>query len=218
MKITYLGHAAFIIETEGKKILIDPYDPGMLGMQWKEQSADIVCVSHNHEDHNFVKGVSGDPFVINAPGEYEVSNIRIQGLPAFHDNSQGNERGANTLYVIESEGIFVAHFGDIGHELLDEQEEKLGTIDVLMVPVGGVFTITAKQAAEMVADIEPFITIPMHYGIKNTKGVEWGLSPLEDFLKEMGEEDLQPQKNLEIKNKSSLPEESEVIILQPQFA
>lgn len=217
MKITYLGHASFLIETQGKKVLIDPYDPAMLGMKWKEQEADIVCLTHDHEDHAYMTGVKGNPVVISDPGEYEVADVRIQGLSAFHDDKQGAERGTVTLFLIESEGINVAHFGDIGHALEDEQKERLGEVDVLMIPVGGVFTITAKQAGEMVAEIEPGITIPMHYAVEGTKGVEWGLTPLEDFLREMGVENAEPKKNLEIKSKTSLPEEGEVIVLDPQF-
>lgn len=218
MKITHLGHASFLIETQGRKILIDPYDPEMLGMKWKEQEVDIVCLTHDHQDHGHLKGVSGNPVVLADPGEYEIADVRIQGLAAYHDDKQGAERGPVTLFLIESEDMTIAHFGDIGHELLDEQEERLGEIDVLMIPVGGVFTINAKQAGEMIATIEPSVTIPMHYSVQGTKTEEWGLAPLGDFLKEMGVENAEPQKILELKNKATLPEESQVVILEPLFA
>lgn len=217
MKITYLGHAAFTIETNGKTILIDPYNPENIGMKWKNVEADIVCITHPHEDHAFLEGVEGNPFVIDSPGEYEVADIRFAGVPAYHDDKDGAERGTITMYVIESEGIFVGHFGDIGHSLGEEQQERLGVVDVLMIPVGGVFTITDEQAASMVAEIEPAMVIPMHYGQPGTKTEEWGLAPLSDFLKEMGSDEVEPIKSLTIKNKTSLPEETEVVVLTPQF-
>lgn len=218
MKITYLGHASFKIETNDKVIVIDPYDPDTLGLPWKETEADIVLITHDHEDHNYLEGVTGNPFVINAPGEYEVSDIRIQGLPAYHDAKQGEERGAVTVFLIESEGIYLGHFGDIGHPLEEEQQERLGVVDVAMVPVGGVFTINHEQASNMVAQIEPYIAIPMHYLRPGSKTEEWGFAKLEEFLSEMGVEDAETNKTLKITSKSSLPDETEVVVLEPQFS
>lgn len=217
MQITYLGHASFLIETNDKKIVIDPYTPDTVGLDWKEQEADIVLITHQHEDHNYLEGVAGDPFVISQPGEYELSGITISGLPAYHDDKQGAERGATTIFLLESEGIYLGHFGDIGHELEEEQQERLGVVDVLMIPVGGVFTIDAQKAANMVAEIEPRIVIPMHYHRDGSKTEEWKLAPVTDFLKEMGSEDVQPQKNFKASNVNNLPEETEVVLLKPQF-
>ncbi|MCA9390053.1 MBL fold metallo-hydrolase [candidate division WWE3 bacterium] len=218
MKITYLGHSSFKIETNDKTIVIDPYNPDSIGLPWKETEADVVLVSHHHDDHNYVEGISGHPFVIDSPGEYEVSDIRIQGLPAYHDAKQGEERGVVTLFLIESEGIYLGHFGDIGHPLEEEQQERLGVVDIALVPIGGVFTINHEQASNMIAQIEPFIAIPMHYLRPGSKTEEWGFAPLEEFLSEMGVDEPETQKVLKITNKSNLPEETEIVILEPQFS
>jgi len=217
MKITHLNHAAFLIEAAGKRIVIDPYDPSFTGMPWKDLEADIVCITHDHQDHNYLAGIKGDPYVVKAPGEYEIAGITIQGTQAYHDDKLGAEKGLMTLFAIQAEGIVVGHFGNLGHELEDAQEEELSELNVLLIPVDGVGSINANTAASVAAQIEPNIIIPMHYNIKGTKTEEWGFAELSEFLKEMGVEQAEPQKELVIKGISALPEETEVVVLQPAY-
>lgn len=217
MQITYLNHAAFLIETQNKRIVIDPYDPSFTGMKWKDIEADVVCVTHQHEDHNYITGVTGNPYVIQTPGEYELGSIHIQGIQAYHDTKQGQEKGPMTLYVINSEDMVVGHFGNLGHELEEEQAEQLGSIDILLIPVDGVGSINAHSASAIVAQIDPFIVIPMHYKMVGTKTEEWGFAGVEEFLKEMGLEDMERKKSLSLKSKSALPEETEVVVLENSY-
>lgn len=179
MDITYLGHSSFKIKTKTATVVTDPY----LG----KSEADIVTISHEHSDHNNLEKVSGYKKVLNGAGEYEVMGVSVLGFNTYHDDKKGEERGKNVIYVIEAEGLRIAHLGDLGHELSTELVDDMGSIDILMLPVGGVYTIDAKQAASVVSKIEPYYVIPMHY--KNSKlksDVVEKLSPVEDFVKELG--------------------------------
>ena len=188
MQIIWKGQSCFQIVTQKIKnnqtnIVIDPFSPE-IGLRPPSQEADIVLVTHGHSDHNNVKLISGTPFLIEGPGEYEIKDIYIQGIASWHDDSQGKERGANTIYVIEAEDLRVCHLGDLGQkELNEEQLEKIGEIDVLMVPVGGIFTISAKEALKIMTQIEPKITVPMHYQIPKLK---IKLDGVDKFLKSLG--------------------------------
>ncbi|NTU70138.1 MBL fold metallo-hydrolase, partial [bacterium] len=165
MDITWLGQSCFKIQGKETTLVIDPYD-SKLGIKLpKKLEADILLISHDHYDHNNKEAVSGDPYIINTPGEYEVKGVQITGIEMFHDKNQGKDRGKTTAYVIELDGIKLCHLGDIGQDLSDEEIEKLGDIDVLMIPTGGVYTINAEEAAKIIGEIEPKISIPMHYKI-----------------------------------------------------
>jgi len=218
MIIYWKGQSCFqIIATRGKNnqvsILIDPFDE-KIGLKLpKVLEADILLITHNHEDHNNIKAVSKNPFLIAGPGEYDVKNIFIQGIPSFHDDSQGKERGENTIYIIDAEDIRICHLGDLGQkELTDEQLEKIGEVDILMIPVGGIFTIAAKEAPKIMAQIEPRITIPMHYAVPNLKIAK--LDSLDKFLKTLGIKSLEPLPKLSIKKKDILPEEAKILVLK----
>ena len=217
MQIAWKGHACFHIiaqrvKQEQVKIVIDPFDPS-IGLRLPSMEADVVLVTHNHSDHNNTKGVKGEPFVISSPGEYEIKDIFVQGIPSFHDNSQGKERGMNTIYTIEVEGIRVCHLGDFGQaELSAEQVEKIGNIDVLCIPVGGVYTIGAKAAAKIVGQIEPRTVIPMHYLLPNLK---FKLEKVDEFLRTMGAGKAEPQNKLTLKAKDLTGEETKVVVLIP---
>ena len=219
MKIIWLGQSCFqIIVNLNKKekvtIVIDPFS-SEIGLRFPRIKTDILLVTHNHYDHSNVKGVSGEPFLITGAGEYEIKNIFIKGISAFHDDSGGKERGETTIYKIEAEGFKICHLGDLGQkELTDSQIEKLGTIDILMIPVGGIYTISSKEAAKIISQIEPKIVIPMHYKIPKLKVK---LESLDDFLKIMG----QKPENGEILDKLSLkerdlPEEGmRIVVMKP---
>ncbi len=217
MQIIWKGQSCFQIATNHGKnhqinIVIDPFDE-TIGLRVPKLEADILLVTHQHHDHNNVKAVSGDPFLIEGPGEYEVKEVFIQGISSFHDSSLGKERGLNTIYTIESEDIRLCHLGDLGQkELTSEQVEKIGEVDILIIPVGGIYTISAKEAVKIMSQIEPNIVIPMHYSIPKLK---IKLDGLEKFLKTVGLKKLEPLPKLTIKKKDISPEEAKIIVLKP---
>jgi len=220
MQIVWKGQACFYITAlRGKqdqvKILIDPFEDS-LGLKLPPQEADIVLVTHGHSDHNNVKAAKGDPFVIDSPGEYEVKSVFVQGIATFHDDVEGKERGLNTVYTITAEGITLCHMGDFGQkELTPEQVEKIGQVNVLLIPVGGMYTINGKEAGKIISQIEPNIIIPMHYALPNLKVK---LGPVEEFLQAMGKKGLEPQGKLGLKAKdvAGEKEEAEIVVLKPQ--
>ena len=217
MQIVWHGQSCFQITTsQGKNnqvnIVIDPFDE-TIGLRVPKLEANILLVSHQHHDHNNVKAVSGDPVLISGPGEYEVKEVFIQGIPSFHDSSLGKERGQNTIYTIETEEIRLCHLGDFGQkELTSEQIEKIGEVDILMIPVGGIYTISAKESAKVMSQIEPSIIIPMHYQIPKLK---LKLDGLDKFLKIMGIKKIEPLAKLSIKKKDISPEEAKIVVLKP---
>lgn len=214
MEITYLGHSAFRIKGKKTSIVTDPFDPAVTGFKIPSVQADIVTVSHEHKDHNNIKAVSGEPLVISGPGEYEVKGVRITGLRTYHDNTKGGERGYNTVYRIEIDNVAIVHLGDLGHKLSDKEIEILDGVDILMIPVGGTYTINAAEAVEVISHLEPKVIIPMHYKSdkhKNDDGEK--LDELSVFLKEMGKEGIAPVPKLVI-SKDKLPLESMVVIFE----
>jgi L-ascorbate metabolism protein UlaG (beta-lactamase superfamily) len=217
MTIFWHGQSCFqIISSQGKNnhvnIVIDPYSED-IGLKVPKLEADILLVSHGHHDHNNVKAVGGNPFLVSGPGEYEIKEVFIQGIPAFHDSSLGKERGTNTIYTIETEELKLCHLGDLGQkELTSEQIDKIGQVDILMIPIGGVYTISAKEAVKIMSQIEPNIIIPMHYQLPKLK---LKLDGLDKFLKTMGMKKLDSLLKLFIKKKDILPEEAKIIVLQP---
>jgi L-ascorbate metabolism protein UlaG (beta-lactamase superfamily) len=206
--INWLGLACFRIRGSQAVIITDPFPPDS-GYTLGKQTADIVTVSHQHPSHSYFDGVSGPPRVIRGPGEYEISSVLILGLRTYHDAVKGQSRGKNTAYLMEVDGVTICHLGDIGHVIGDEQLEAMGKVDILMIPVGGVSTITAAMAAETIRKVEPKIVIPMHY---QTTGSKRELEPLETFLKEMGQSAIEPKPKLNI-NKNNLPLTMQVVVL-----
>lgn len=212
MDITYLGHSSFRLRGKNASLVTDPYDSKMVGLKFPNVSSDIVTVSHNHQDHNQSQLVKEVKKVIDGPGEYEVSGISIIGLATYHDNKKGEERGSNTVYVIEIDGLRVVHLGDLGHKLTEDILEDLGTVDILLIPIGGFYTIDAHEAVELTASIEPSITIPMHYYKDGMNQEAFGkLSKLDNFLREVGLS-VETLDKLSIK-KEELSEEQKVVVL-----
>lgn len=213
MDITYLGHSSFRLRGSSASLVTDPFDPKMVGFKFTGVEADIVTVSHNHEDHNrsdLVKNVKRE---VAGPGEYEISGVSIIGYPTFHDDKKGETRGKNTVYVIEMDGLRIVHLGDLGHKLSDEMLEALGDVDILMVPVGGVYTITPRVAVEIVQVIEPKITVPMHFLAQGINPEVFGkLATLDTFLSEVG---LTVERSQKLSLKASdLGEELKVVVLE----
>ena len=219
MTLTYHGHSCFKLKGKRGTVVTDPYEP-YVGFPLPSLSADIVTVSHQHPDHNASSKVTGTarrskPFVIDSAGEYEIGGISVFGVPAFHDDSKGAERGSSNIYTILIDDVRVCHLGDLGHELTQEMVESIGEIDVLLVPVGGVFTIDPAHAIKVIRALEPSIVVPMHFKTNMHKEDLFGeLKTVEDFLKEYGVESA-PVEKLDV-DETSLPEETTVVVLQQQ--
>ncbi len=213
MEITYLAHSCFEIKNDNLTLLIDPFED-KIGYKMPKQQCDVLLVSHGHYDHANKSGVTGYRLLIETPGEYEVAGVSIMGLPTFHDATEGSERGKNNIYVIEIDGINIMHLGDLGHELSKDTLEKLPEIDVLMIPVGGIYTIDAKVASKVISSIEPGIVIPMHYQTAKLT-VDENLAGVDKFLEEMGVETPKNSNKLKLSKRSDIPEETEVLVLNP---
>lgn len=210
MDINWFGQSLFKLKGKSTTVVIDPFDPEMVGLKLpKDLNCQLVLSTHDHGDHNNISAAEGNPVSITGPGEYEVSGVSVRGVQSFHDNSQGSERGKNTIYHILIDGVNIVHVGDLGHQLTDEQISEIGTVDILMVPVGGNYTIDAEGASKVVASLEPRIVIPMHYKID---GLKVDIGELDPFLKEMGVEKPEPIAKLSI-TKDKLPEETQVVVL-----
>lgn len=184
MTISWFGQSCFRVECKEGSILIDPFDKNT-GLKMPKIKDDLVLVTHPHHDHNNLEGAEAGVFVITNPGEYEIKGIHVQGISSFHDKEQGAARGLNTMYRIKAEDMVICHLGDFGEgKLSDEQVEAIGDVDILMVPVGGHYTIDAKEAVEVISQVEPKIVIPMHYKVGGLSIKE--LEGPEKFIKELG--------------------------------
>lgn len=218
MIITYHGHSCFKLRGKDGSVVTDPYEDA-IGLSLPSLSADIVTLSHDHADHNQAARISGTarrpkPFVIDHLGEYEVGGTSVFGVKSYHDDTQGAERGVNAIFTIALDGVRACHLGDLGHELTEDQINDIGIIDVLFVPVGGVYTINAKQAVAVVRALEPSIVVPMHYKTPAHDAKRFGeLQTVEDFLKEFGAESATTVDKLKVEA-DRLPEEIEVVVLE----
>ena len=216
MHIIWHGQACFEIIASRQKgeqvsICLDPFSEE-IGLKPPSLSSDIVLVTHQHFDHNNKKTIKGEPFIIEGPGEYEIKGVFVKGITSWHDNSQGEERGKNVIYIIEAEDLRLCHLGDLGQkELSEEQIEQIGDIDILMAPVGGVYTINGVEASKIISQIEPRIVIPMHYLLPKLKAK---LDKVDKFLSAMGVKSAEPQPKLLIKKKDILQEETKIVVLR----
>jgi L-ascorbate metabolism protein UlaG (beta-lactamase superfamily) len=191
-------------------VVTDPYPPS-IGLKLQRMDADVVTISHEHENHSYVQAVR-EAYEIRGPGEYEVSGVSIVGVPTFHDGERGAKRGPNTVYMIEIDDVRVCHLGDLGHKLEDAEAEAVSSPDVLLVPVGGRTSMNAAQAAEVVRQLEPRFVIPMHYAIP---GLKADLDTIERFLKEMGVAAAEPQPKLSVQ-KSAGDYDTKLVVLEPK--
>lgn len=216
MKVTYIGHSSFKIELDSQVFVIDPYDPDAFGYDFPETKADLLLLSHSDPETSYVEGVKDYEFLIDSPGEYEISDIFIFGLPTFHDAEEGKARGRNTAFLIEDHDFSILHLGSLGHELPQATMERIGDVDVLMIPVGGNYVIDAETASKVISSLEPGIVIPMHYKTSDSK-YEKDLAELKEFLEEMGaQESVTKKSELDLKTASNVPDETKIIVLTPQ--
>jgi L-ascorbate metabolism protein UlaG (beta-lactamase superfamily) len=215
MKIKWYGHAAFLITSDqGLKIIIDPYEPGAFGGQLSygmiKDQAEIVLTSHDHADHNYTKDIPGSPQIIKGSGSKTIKGISIKGISTYHDPSKGSERGTNTIFAIKLGNIQLCHLGDLGHLLSDKDLAEIGPVDILLIPVGGFFTIDSKEATRVAEQIKPKILIPMHF---KTEKCGFPISPVEDFLR--GKTNIKRAKASEATfDKANLPQQMEIVVLE----
>ncbi|MCK5768313.1 MAG: MBL fold metallo-hydrolase [Candidatus Atribacteria bacterium] len=210
MKIKWFGHASFLIENEkGITIVTDPFDE-TLGYKLPRVKANIVTVSHEHFDHNYVRGIKGRPVVFKGSVKRESHKMEFRGISTYHDSVFGAQRGKNTVFKINADGLKLCHLGDLGHTLDADKLNEIGNVDVLFIPVGGFYTINSDQAKQIIKEIKPGIIIPMHY---KTKAIKFSIDPIDIFIK--------GKKNVKILDtneyfisKETLPTGSQIIVFQ----
>jgi L-ascorbate metabolism protein UlaG (beta-lactamase superfamily) len=209
-EIKWFGHACFRLRSRDATILTDPV-PRSFGYKVDKQKVDIVTISHNHTGHTNVDLASGEPKLVNGPGEYEMNDVFITGIATYHDDKKGEEQGRNTAYLFDLEDLVVCHLGDLGHTLSESQVESMSSADVVIIPVGGGTALDATKAVEVIGQLEPKIVIPMQY---RTATGDSQRDPLERFLKEMGVTEVTPRDKLTVRG-NDLGDSLEVVVLEP---
>ncbi len=212
MDVTWLGQSCFRLRGKNAAVVTDPYPPA-LGLRLPRQEAEVVTMSHDHDNHSYTQAVRDGAFVVHGPGEYEIAGVSVIGLSTFHDAEKGAKRGRNTVYLIEIDDVRICHLGDLGHPLDDSDAETVASVDVLLVPVGSRTAINSAQAAEVVRQLEPRYVIPMHYA---TPGVKVQLDGVDRFLKEMAVTTFEAQPKLAVQASSATEYETKVIVLEPK--
>jgi L-ascorbate metabolism protein UlaG (beta-lactamase superfamily) len=218
--LTFEWHGISCFSIEAKNgdlaatLVTDPFDPESGLKLPRNLAADVVTVSHDHPWHNSVDSVKpiGEKqlFIVNSPGEYEVGGLFVYGVAVPHDQEGGKERGMTTLYRFEIGDLSVGHLGDLGTPIVDAQREMLEDVDILLVPVGDDTVLTAKQAVEVINQLEPRIVIPMHYALPGLKGKS---DPIEKFLKEMAVAKPERMNKFKVMKKDLPVDETRVIVL-----
>ena len=213
MEITWYGLSCFrLTERNLATVVTDPFDSQVAGFEPLKLRADIVTVSHEAPGHSFTSAVKGYSHLINTPGEFEIGDVFITGIQTNGYGKNAADEPRNTLYVFDYEGVTVAHLGDLRRVPTQTEIEALGTVHIVLVPVGGGGGLNAAKAAEVVSLLEPGFVIPMHYG---SSASSLKLAPLSKFLKEMGLGTIKPQPSLKV-TKSMIPEETRVVVLEYQ--
>jgi L-ascorbate metabolism protein UlaG (beta-lactamase superfamily) len=209
MELSWLGHSCFRLRGRDITIVTDPFD-GKLGLTLAKVSANVVTVSHDEPNHNAIAAVEGGPRVVAGAGEYELAGVMITGVTTPRPAGQSRDVPRNTAYLVELDDISICHLGDLAAPLGSDQVTVVKDADVLLVPVGGHCTIDGAQAAEIVAQVEPKLVVPMHY---RTPGVRLELDPVDRFCREIGAAELTPQPRLNI-TRGSLPDQLTVVLLE----
>ncbi|MDD5126638.1 MAG: MBL fold metallo-hydrolase [Dehalococcoidales bacterium] len=211
MKIKWLGHASFLITSvAGTRIITDPFTPGgELSYGKITESADIVTVSHEHNDHNDTSSIPGNPRVVRSSAE--IKGIKIKAIPAYHDDAQGKKRGSNIIFCFDIDGIRICHAGDLGQELSEKQRAEIGKVDILLVPAGGFYTMEVPAANKVCDQLKPAVIIPMHF---KTPKCHYPIAPVDEFLK--GKVNIVLADGSEIEFRAgALPEKTQIIVLKP---
>lgn len=210
MKIQWLGHSCFILTAQdGTRVLIDPFD-AHVGYPVPAVAADIVTISHQHADHNYTKEVQGTFKVIDQPGAYHENGITIEGIPTFHDDQQGKLRGPNIVFRYTIDGMHIVHCGDLGHPLTSDQVNVIAPVDVLLLPVGGYYTIDSNIAAQVMHALAPMITIPMHFKTTTTEG--FPIAGVDGFLQTVSSPRLAHAQEITI-TPANLSDQAGVVVL-----
>ena len=212
MKIDYMGHSCFLITTDaGTRIVTDPFDPSGFKFRAFDGAADAVTVSHGHGDHAATGLVKGNPRVVRGSGRFAVKDVEFVGVDTFHDSAGGSQRGSNTVFVIRADGLTIAHLGDLGHVLTDDQIAQIGPVDVVLIPVGGYYTIDAAAAQTVAEQLRAKVVIPMHF--RNPK-CEFPITGVEEFA--AGKSNVKrPGGSVLDVSAGSLPSEPEIVVLEP---
>lgn len=213
MKVKWLGHSCFLITSkEGVRIITDPYAVGG-GINYSpiKETADIVVVSHEHGDHNNVSAVQGKPQVVRGAGTKTAKGIQFRGIATYHDNSQGKQRGSNTVFCFTLDDIKFCHSGDLGHLLSPEQIKEIGAVDILFMPVGGFYTMSANEASEVCNRLCSKVVIPMHF---KTPKCAYPIASVEDFLKDKKDVTRVDSSEAEFELEK-LPTATEIVVLKP---
>jgi L-ascorbate metabolism protein UlaG (beta-lactamase superfamily) len=215
VKLTYYGHSSFLLEAaDGTRIIVDPYRSGAFDGALRygaiPDTADAVVATHTHDDHGAVDTVPGHPQIFVHPTSAAVGPWQITGIDVAHDAEGGRSRGKNTIIVLDDGDVRVVHLGDLGHTLDASTVAAIGRADILLVPVGGFFTIDHKQAAEVVESLDPRIAIPMHY---KTAKVDFPISDVEPFLATQRAVERLSSSTIEV-SRETLPAERVIYVLQ----
>ena len=209
MDMTWLGHACFRMRGREGVVLTDPPDPKS-GHAIPKTEASLVTMSHDHPGHASLRSVGGEPVVLRGPGEYEVHEVLVTGVSSFHDEDKGTERGRNTVFAIRLDDLVICHLGDLGHALPAADLEKLGDVDIALVPISGPDTnLSAARAAEVVHQLEPKVVVPMSYDPDEMKK---DTTPYMRLLHELGVKELVPVPKLSV-TRSALPDNLQVVAL-----
>lgn len=218
MEIKYIAHSSFLIKAKTANIVTDPYSVE-IGIKFPKTEADIVTISHAHSDHNKVTNIDGSPTVFDWPGEFEVKGVSIIGVPTFHDEEKGAKRGPNVMYKFTTEGLNVLHCGDLGHLLDDKTVENVGTVDILLIPVGGVYTVDPAKAAAIARRVDPYIIIPMHFANPKLDKKTYGeLESVDAFVQAFGGGTPEKLPKLSVKREDVITETATKIVLLEQTA
>jgi L-ascorbate metabolism protein UlaG (beta-lactamase superfamily) len=213
MKVKWLGHSCFLVTSKGGvRIITDPYAVGGdIKYSPIKETADIVVVSHGHSDHSNVSAVQGKPAVVEGSGTKTARGIQFRGIAAYHDASHGEQRGPNTIFCFNVDGLKLCHLGDLGHVLNPGQVNEIGAIDILFIPVGGFYTIDAPVASQVCDQLKPKVVIPMHF---KTPRCVYPIAGVEDFLK--GKKNVRKVGDSEAEfERERLPVATEIVLLQP---
>jgi len=212
MEITWYGQTCFRLSERGlATVVTDPYPPEV-GLEFPRPRAHIVTVSRDDPECRYTKGVRGPFKLLDGPGEYEIGGVFVTGITTFADGKRGTSRGLNTVFAFDFNGLTVCHLGRLGHVPTQSQVERLGAVNVLLLPVGGGGGLTPARASEVISLFEPNIVVPMYYKIE---GLKANLGTLSRFLKEVGVEKVKSEETLKI-GRGDLSEETRVVVLEPK--